>query len=37
MGLPTLAALDQGETLWQVYEAVLEVEGWWGRRMKVEG
>jgi tetratricopeptide (TPR) repeat protein len=33
-----LAALDQGETLWRVYEAVMEVEGWWGtERMKAEG
>jgi hypothetical protein len=34
---PTLAILDQGETLWQVYEAVMEVEGWWGSgRMRDE-
>ncbi|MCL4301570.1 MAG: hypothetical protein KJ077_38070 [Anaerolineae bacterium] len=33
-----LVALDQGETLWQVYQAVMEVEGWWGtERMKAEG
>jgi hypothetical protein len=24
-----LAALDQGQTLWQVYEAVMEVDSWW--------
>ena len=35
---PVLATLDQGETLWQVYEAVMKVEGWWGSgRMKDEG
>jgi hypothetical protein len=25
-----LAALDQSETLWEVYEAIQEVDGWWG-------
>jgi tetratricopeptide (TPR) repeat protein len=25
-----LAGLDQGQTLWQVYQAVMEVESWWG-------
>ncbi|MBE7468959.1 MAG: hypothetical protein DPW09_03360 [Anaerolineae bacterium] len=34
---PALAALDQGETLWQVYQAVMEVEGWWSERRKDEG
>ena len=24
-----LARLDDGETLWQVYQAIQEVEGWW--------
>ena len=24
-----LAAIDKGRTLWQVYEAVIEVESWW--------
>jgi hypothetical protein len=32
-----LATLDQGRTLWQVSEAVMEVEGWWSGRIKVEG
>lgn len=36
-GAQDLAALDQGETLWQVYQAVMEVEGWWSGRMKDEG
>lgn len=30
-GAMALATLDQGETLWQVYEAIMEVEGWWGK------
>jgi hypothetical protein len=25
-----LAALDQDATLWQVYEAIQEVDSWWG-------
>lgn len=25
-----LAAPDQGQTLWRVYQAIREVEGWWG-------
>lgn len=25
-----LVALDQGETLWQVHEAIREVDGWYG-------
>jgi tetratricopeptide (TPR) repeat protein len=28
-GASTLAAIDQGHTLWQIYEAILEIEGWW--------
>jgi hypothetical protein len=27
---PILAAVDQGQTLWRVYQAVQEVDGWWG-------
>ena len=25
-----LAAIDQGQTVWKVYQAVTEVESWWG-------
>jgi hypothetical protein len=28
-GAPALAAIDQGQTLWRIYEAVLEIDGWW--------
>ena len=28
-GAATLKAIDQGLTLWRVYEAVLEVDSWW--------
>lgn len=26
-----ISALDQGQTLWNIYKAVVEVEGWWER------
>lgn len=29
----TLAAIDQGQTLWRVYQAVMEVESWWSKRV----
>jgi len=29
-GATALAALDRGQTLWRIYEAVMEVESWWG-------
>lgn len=25
----TLAAFDQGETLWRIYESIVEIEDWW--------
>jgi hypothetical protein len=25
----SLAKLDEGKTLWQVFEAMMEVDGWW--------
>jgi hypothetical protein len=28
-GAPLLAAIDQGQTLWEVYQAIREVEAWW--------
>src|SRR5262249_12757522 len=28
----TLAAIDHGQTLWRVYEAVQEIESWWNDR-----
>jgi tetratricopeptide (TPR) repeat protein len=28
-GASLLARLDEGQTLWAVYEAVMEIEGWW--------
>jgi hypothetical protein len=31
-GATALAAVDGGQTLWQVYAAIMDVEGWWGRR-----
>ena len=27
----SIAPIDRGQTLWKVYEAVREVESWWGR------
>jgi hypothetical protein len=29
-GAATLAALDRGQTLWRIYEAVIEIDSWWG-------
>jgi hypothetical protein len=29
MGAPFITSLDQGRTLWKIYEAVVEVESWW--------
>ena len=29
-GSGALAACDQGVTLWAIYQAMIEVEGWWG-------
>lgn len=31
VGKSALAAIDEEETLWQVYQAVQEVDSWWGR------
>ena len=31
-----LAALDQGETLWQIYQAIMEVESWWNSNLAQE-
>lgn len=28
-GATTLALLDNGKTLWQIYQAIQEVDGWW--------
>ena len=28
-----LADLDQGQTLWQIYQAVQDTEGWWGQEL----
>jgi tetratricopeptide (TPR) repeat protein len=28
-GATTLAAIDQGDALWRIYEATIQVEGWW--------
>jgi hypothetical protein len=30
-GASTVAAIDQGRTLWQAYQALLEVESWWSK------
>jgi hypothetical protein len=31
-GAPLLAALDRGQTLWKLYQAVMAIESWWGAR-----
>jgi hypothetical protein len=28
-GARFIAMLDQGETLWKIYEAIIEIESWW--------
>jgi tetratricopeptide (TPR) repeat protein len=28
-GVPIIAAIDQGQTLWKIYEAIVEIESWW--------
>lgn len=28
-GVPALAALDNGDTVWQLYQAIEEIDGWW--------
>ena len=30
-GITVLKAIDQGKTLWRVYEIMMEVESWWGQ------
>jgi hypothetical protein len=32
VGASAIAAIDQGQTLWQVYQALLEVERWWSKK-----
>jgi len=28
---PLIASIDQGQTLWKIYEAIMEIESWWDR------
>jgi tetratricopeptide (TPR) repeat protein len=36
-GASALADIDRGQTLWRVYEAVLEVESWWAMQSSPSG
>ena len=28
-GSVAMAAIDEGQTLWRIYDAVVKIEGWW--------
>ncbi|HKH86534.1 MAG TPA: hypothetical protein VKA40_08285 [Nitrososphaera sp.] len=32
VGASTIAAIDQGQTPWQVYQALVEIERWWSKK-----